>query len=93
MANDPEYMTPGTLLTSSICFVSNKKEGFYILPKYEVFVKPSILLSEYLDYEDLERKYWKNLTFIAPIYGADVPGSITDVDCKVIVIFFQQHLS
>ncbi|TRY65355.1 hypothetical protein DNTS_005930 [Danionella cerebrum] len=25
----------------------------------------------YLNYEDLERKYWKNLTFVSPIYGAD----------------------
>ena len=35
----------------------------------------------YTDYEDLERKYWKNVTFVNPIYGADVPGSITDKDC------------
>lgn len=37
----------------------------------------------FVDYEDLERKYWKNLTFVAPVYGADVPGSITDPDCQV----------
>lgn len=37
---------------------------------------------EYFDYEDLERKYWKNLTYNPPIYGADVSGSLTDVDCK-----------
>ncbi|KAM3937663.1 lysine-specific demethylase 4C [Leptodactylus fuscus] len=34
----------------------------------------------YMDYEDLERKYWKNLTFVAPIYGADVNGSLYDED-------------
>ncbi|XP_067409182.1 lysine-specific demethylase 4C isoform X2 [Emydura macquarii macquarii] len=34
----------------------------------------------YIDYEDLERKYWKNLTFVAPIYGADINGSIYDED-------------
>ncbi|XP_030367691.1 lysine-specific demethylase 4C isoform X8 [Strigops habroptila] len=32
----------------------------------------------YIDYEDLERKYWRNLTFVAPIYGADINGSIYD---------------
>ncbi|XP_063795426.1 lysine-specific demethylase 4A [Pseudophryne corroboree] len=32
----------------------------------------------YTDFEDLERKYWKNLTFNAPIYGADVNGSLYD---------------
>ncbi|XP_049825245.1 lysine-specific demethylase 4A isoform X2 [Aethina tumida] len=34
----------------------------------------------HFDYEDLERKYWKNITYVAPIYGADVSGSITDPD-------------
>ncbi|XP_069498511.1 lysine-specific demethylase 4A [Ambystoma mexicanum] len=32
----------------------------------------------YSDFEDLERKYWKNLTFNPPIYGADVNGSLYD---------------
>uniref|UniRef100_A0A669C4H1 Lysine-specific demethylase 4B n=1 Tax=Oreochromis niloticus TaxID=8128 RepID=A0A669C4H1_ORENI len=30
------------------------------------------------DFDDLERKYWKNLTFVSPLYGADVSGSIYD---------------
>lgn len=34
----------------------------------------------HFDYEDLERKYWKNITFGAAIYGADINGSITDDD-------------
>ncbi|XP_058025983.1 lysine-specific demethylase 4C isoform X1 [Ahaetulla prasina] len=34
----------------------------------------------HLDFEDLERKYWKNLTFVAPIYGADINGSIYNED-------------
>ncbi|XP_010145108.1 PREDICTED: lysine-specific demethylase 4C-like, partial [Eurypyga helias] len=29
-------------------------------------------------FEDLERKYWKNLSIASPIYGADVSGSIYD---------------
>ncbi|XP_047146045.2 lysine-specific demethylase 4A isoform X1 [Hydra vulgaris] len=32
--------------------------------------------------EDLERDFWKNLTFNPPIYGADVPGTIYDKDCE-----------
>ncbi|XP_076307338.1 lysine-specific demethylase 4A-like [Tachypleus tridentatus] len=32
----------------------------------------------HFDYEDLERKYWKNLTYNSPIYGADVSGSLYD---------------
>uniref|UniRef100_A0AAY5EV97 [histone H3]-trimethyl-L-lysine(9) demethylase n=1 Tax=Electrophorus electricus TaxID=8005 RepID=A0AAY5EV97_ELEEL len=34
----------------------------------------------YLNYEDLERKYWRNLTFVPPIYGADVSGTLYDED-------------
>lgn len=37
---------------------------------------------KHFDYEDLERKYWKNITYVAPIYGADVSGSLTDEDCN-----------
>lgn len=32
------------------------------------------------NYDELERKYWKNLTFIPAWYGADVSGSLTDHD-------------
>ena len=28
------------------------------------------------------RKYWKNITFVAPLYGADLKGSITDPSCN-----------
>ncbi|KAL3879511.1 hypothetical protein ACJMK2_031806 [Sinanodonta woodiana] len=35
---------------------------------------------KHLDYEELERKYWKNITFPNPIYGADMSGSLTDTD-------------
>lgn len=34
----------------------------------------------HFDYEELERKYWKNITFVNPIYGADISGSLYDVD-------------
>ena len=32
---------------------------------------------------ELERKYWKNITFNPPIYGADVPGSLYDTDVNM----------
>ncbi|XP_037070415.1 LOW QUALITY PROTEIN: probable lysine-specific demethylase 4B, partial [Pollicipes pollicipes] len=35
------------------------------------------------DFDDLERRYWKNVTYVSPIYGADVSGSLTDADCDV----------
>lgn len=30
------------------------------------------------DNEELERKYWKNVTFNQPLYGADIPGTLTE---------------
>eukprot|EP00038_Savillea_parva_P029409 m.70907 g.70907 ORF g.70907 m.70907 type:complete len:1020 (+) comp8674_c0_seq2:34-3093(+) len=35
------------------------------------------------DPDALERKYWKNITFNAPIYGADLSGSLTDDDVDI----------
>uniref|UniRef100_A0AAY4B6Z7 [histone H3]-trimethyl-L-lysine(9) demethylase n=1 Tax=Denticeps clupeoides TaxID=299321 RepID=A0AAY4B6Z7_9TELE len=32
----------------------------------------------YVDFDELERKYWKNLTFNPPLYGADISGSLYD---------------
>ena len=32
--------------------------------------------------ENMERQYWKNIMFNQPIYGADIPGTITDKDVK-----------
>uniref|UniRef100_A0A8C9YEY2 [histone H3]-trimethyl-L-lysine(9) demethylase n=1 Tax=Sander lucioperca TaxID=283035 RepID=A0A8C9YEY2_SANLU len=36
----------------------------------------------YDDFEELERKYWKNVTFNPPIYGADVNGSLYGPEVK-----------
>ena len=32
------------------------------------------------NYDDLERKYWRNILFNPPLYGADVSGTLTDPD-------------
>ncbi|KAH0520432.1 Lysine-specific demethylase 4D [Microtus ochrogaster] len=32
----------------------------------------------HVNFEDLERKYWKNRYFGSPVYGADVSGSLFD---------------
>ncbi|XP_005815247.1 lysine-specific demethylase 4A isoform X1 [Xiphophorus maculatus] len=34
----------------------------------------------YVDFDELERKFWKNLTFNPPLYGADVSGTLFDPD-------------
>lgn len=41
----------------------------------------------HIDYEDLERKFWKNIIYSPPLYGADVSASITDEDVDVYIKF------
>uniref|UniRef100_A0A8C5EQ74 [histone H3]-trimethyl-L-lysine(9) demethylase n=1 Tax=Gouania willdenowi TaxID=441366 RepID=A0A8C5EQ74_GOUWI len=36
----------------------------------------------YSDFEELERKYWTNVTYNPPIYGADVNGSLYEPNVK-----------
>lgn len=36
----------------------------------------------HVNYDDLERKYWRNIKYVAPIYGADVSATLTDEDCE-----------
>ena len=59
------------------------KKAISVKDFYKKATSPKYKTPQMTDLEDVERKYWKNLTFVAPIYGADVPGSITDKDCKV----------
>lgn len=42
---------------------------------------------DHFDYAELERKFWQNITYQSPLYGADVSGSLTDKDCNVCVAF------
>lgn len=35
------------------------------------------------DYDDLERKYWKNVTYVSPLYAADIKGTLSDEDLDV----------
>lgn len=48
------------------------------MAKSEKFQTP-----HHFDYEELERRYWKNITYISPMYGADVSGSLYDEDVDV----------
>ncbi|XP_024879390.1 lysine-specific demethylase 4A-like isoform X2 [Temnothorax curvispinosus] len=82
------------VIPAPICQVVTGKQGLYQQINIQ---KKSMTVQEYsklansdryatprhFDYEDLERKYWKNITYVAPIYGADVSGSLTDPDVKV----------
>ncbi|KAI5700656.1 hypothetical protein M8J75_001686 [Diaphorina citri] len=81
-------------IPAPICQVVTGKQGLYQqinIQKRQMTVreygamanKPRYATPKHFDYEDLERKYWKNITYVSPIYGADVSGSITDEDVNV----------
>lgn len=78
-------------IPSPICQVVTGKQGLFQqinIQKKAMTVKQFSIMANSAKYctpkhssnEDLERKYWKNVTYVAPIYGADVNGSITDPD-------------
>ncbi|XP_037948408.1 probable lysine-specific demethylase 4A [Teleopsis dalmanni] len=37
----------------------------------------------HFDHDELERKYWKNIAYVSPLYAADVKGSLSDSDLDV----------
>ncbi|XP_067626700.1 probable lysine-specific demethylase 4A [Eurosta solidaginis] len=81
-------------MPAPICQVVSGKQGEYQQINVQ---KPSMTLRQFkemaeseryqtprhFDYDDLERKYWKNVTYIAPFYAADVKGSLSDPDLRV----------
>ncbi|KAL3271068.1 hypothetical protein HHI36_021567 [Cryptolaemus montrouzieri] len=78
-------------IPAPICQVVTGKQGLYqqiniqkkamTIQQYrELANSERYATPKHFDYEDLERKYWKNITYVAPIYGADVSGSLTDED-------------
>lgn len=81
-------------IPAPICQVVNGKQGLYqqyniqkktmtVQEFYDMANSDKYNTPHHRDYEDLERKYWKNITYNAPIYGADVSGTLTDPDIDV----------
>lgn len=81
-------------IPAPICQVATGKQGLYqqinIQKRAMTVQQFSDLASSerfqtpvHFDYEDLERKYWKNITYVAPIYGADVNGTLTDPEINI----------
>ncbi|QQP36234.1 Uncharacterized protein FKW44_021274, partial [Caligus rogercresseyi] len=60
---------------------SSSREPMSVLEYYEMSMSSTYRTPQHHSYEDLERKYWKSLSFVPPIYGADITDSITDSDC------------
>ncbi|EEB12131.1 jumonji domain containing protein, putative [Pediculus humanus corporis] len=82
------------IIPAPICQVVTGKQGLYqqiniqrkqmTIKEYkELAENPTYRTPAHFDYGDLERKYWKNITYVPPIYGADVSGSLTDPEVDV----------
>ncbi|CAM4802777.1 unnamed protein product [Rotaria magnacalcarata] len=69
----------GLYLVYNIQQRSIKVSQFQKLASSSRYVTPPSISN---DVEKLEKKYWENLTSIAPIYGADVSGSFYDKSQK-----------
>ncbi|XP_025191836.1 lysine-specific demethylase 4C-like [Melanaphis sacchari] len=81
-------------IPAPICQVVQGKQGLYQqlnIQKKPMTVADYKVMAEsdeyktpiHFDFDDLERKYWKNIIYKSPLYGADVSGSITDKDVNV----------
>lgn len=71
---------------SNVGFTTKKftlKKIFTVSASQKFFYYFSYRTPAHFDYGDLERKYWKNITYVPPIYGADVSGSLTDPEVDV----------
>ncbi|XP_076782167.1 lysine-specific demethylase 4D [Arvicanthis niloticus] len=55
-----------------------KKKGMTVGQYRELANSKKYQTPPHLDFEDLERKYWKTRLYESPIYGADVSGSLFD---------------
>ena len=55
-----------------------KRKGMSVGEYRELATSKKYQTPPHLDFDDLERKYWKNRLFGSPIYGADVSGSLFD---------------
>lgn len=78
-------------IPAPICQVVTGKQGLYqqiniqkrpmtVTEYHKLASSAKYCTPPHFDYEDLERKYWKNITYNPPIYGADVSGTLTDDD-------------
>ncbi|BET00076.1 jmjN domain [Nesidiocoris tenuis] len=78
-------------IPAPICQVVTGKQGLYqqinitkksiSVPEYQKMASSAQYCTpHHSDFEELERKYWKNITYSPPIYGADVSGTLTDDD-------------
>lgn len=91
--NGPNFDELNIKIPDPICQVVNGNRGIFqsinVRKKamtskefHKLAISDRYRTPSFQDYEDLERKYWKNVTFVSPIYGADVAGSVTDDDCN-----------
>ncbi|XP_037087573.1 uncharacterized protein LOC119108101 [Pollicipes pollicipes] len=63
--------------------INVQKSAMNVQEYHRLANSPTYQTPPHDSFEDLERRYWKNITYVSPIYAADVCGSLTDPDCDV----------
>ncbi|CAO3623695.1 unnamed protein product [Mucor hiemalis] len=61
------------------------KSDFPVKLEFDPRVVPNVVDEQFFDIkncQELERAYWRNLTFTQPMYGADMAGSLFDESVK-----------
>lgn len=59
-----------------------QKKSMHVKQFKKLAESSKYMTPEHDDYEELERKYWKNISYNPAIYGADISGTITDPECQ-----------
>lgn len=81
-------------IPAPICQVVTGKQGLYqqiniqkkpmtVVEYHKLASSAKYCTPPHEDDEELERRYWKNISYNPPIYGADVSGTLTDSDVDV----------
>ena len=67
---------------AAISFLPKRHLSFFPQDYYELANSHAYRPPTFTSYDELERKYWKSLSFCPPIYGCDVAAHLTDPDVK-----------
>ncbi len=59
-----------------------RAEGMSVREYRDMAQSAKYAAPRHVDHDDLERKYWRDIRFVPPVYGADVTQTITDSVAK-----------
>ena len=64
--------------TESVQYPKISVQDYYKMANSTQFETP-----RHEDFDDLERKYWKQIKYVPPVYGCDVSDALSDPDLEI----------